>query len=53
MTVTLKQVANIISLVEKNDESHIIKTWYECDFTERKLKNAINKMAKYGEIKLV
>ena len=46
MTVTIKKVANIVSLVEKDNESHIIKTWYAKDFTTRKLNNAIKKLAK-------
>lgn len=46
MTVTIKKVANIVSLVEKDNESHIIKTWYADDFTTRKLNNAIKKLAK-------
>ena len=46
MTVTIKKVANIVSLVEKGNESHIIKTWHAKDFTTRKLNNAIKKLAK-------
>ncbi len=46
MTVTVKKVANIISLVEKGNESNIIKTWYNDEFTDRKLNNAINKLVK-------
>ena len=38
MTVTIKKVENIVSLVEKGNESHIIKTWYADDFTTRKRK---------------
>ena len=46
MTVTIKKVANIVSLVEKGNESHIVKTWYADDFTTRKLNNAIKKLVK-------
>lgn len=46
MTVTVKKVANIISLVEKGNESNIIKTWYNDEFTDRKLNNAIKKLVK-------
>lgn len=46
MTVTIKKVANIVSLVEKDNESHIIKTWHADDFTTRKLDNAIKKLVK-------
>ena len=46
MTVTIKKAANIVSLVEKDNESHIIKTWYADDFTTRKLNNAIKKLVK-------
>lgn len=43
MVVTVKKVANIVSLVEKDDNSNIIKTWYVDDFTERKLNNTLKK----------
>ena len=46
MTVTVKKVANIISLVEKGNESNIIKTWYSDEFTDRKLNNTIKKLVK-------
>ena len=46
MTVTIKKVANIVYLVEKGNESHIIKTWYADDFTTRKLNNTIKKLVK-------
>lgn len=46
MTVTVKKVANIISLVEKVNESNIIKTWYIDEFTDRKLNNTIKKLVK-------
>jgi|GEM_PF-1832072 hypothetical protein len=46
MKVTLKRVANIVSLVEKGNESNIIKTWYDDDFTSRKLNNTIQKLVK-------
>ena len=46
MTVTIKKEANIVSLVEKGNESQIIKTLYADDFTTRKLNNAIKKLVK-------
>ena len=46
MKVTLKRVANIVSLAEKGNESNIIKTWYDDDFTSRKLNNTIQKLVK-------
>ena len=46
MTVTIKKVANIVSLVEKGNESHIIKTLYADDFTTRNMNNAIKKLVK-------
>lgn len=44
MTYTVKKTANIISIIMEEDI--IVKTWYVCDFTERKLKNAMKKLQK-------
>lgn len=46
MNVTVCKTANIVSLVEKGNESHIIKTWYDKNFTKRKLNNKIKELAK-------
>lgn len=46
MKLTIKKTANIVSLIEKGNASHIIKTWYAEEFTDRKLKNIISKLQK-------
>lgn len=39
----IQKVANIISVLH---EEYPVKTWFVSDFTERKLKNTLNKLAK-------
>lgn len=48
MKFVVKKVANMVFIV--TDCGTIFKTWHESDFTERKLKNAMNKIQKecYG-----
>lgn len=43
MKVRIKKVANIVAIVEARDTEHIIKTWNEAAYTERKLSNYIKK----------
>lgn len=44
MKFTIEKKANLVFIV--SDCGTIFKTWHEADFTERKLKNAINKIQK-------
>lgn len=44
MKFTVKKVANMIFIT--SDCGTIFKSWNECEFTERKLKNAMNRIRK-------
>lgn len=45
MKITIKRTANIISVVEviNGEVVNVFKTWYEADFTERKLNSYLKK----------
>lgn len=45
MEFVVKKVSNTVFIVT-NDCHTIFKTWHESDFTERKMRNAINKITK-------
>lgn len=45
MKFIIEKVANLVFITEKNSDT-VFEAWDESEFTERKLKNAINRISK-------